>query len=147
MCRLCHIWIRACFVAIPFFTGGTGVITPGGYPITSGGTYLLSPGPSTGTVYTLTVNGSIIATATITVDIPIVVTAAGINLGGFFEMTVGNLENGSTYDLFYSEDLVVWNAVGVAQTADASGVLNFTDTVAVDPMSNAELYYHVELVP
>jgi uncharacterized repeat protein (TIGR01451 family) len=37
------------------FTGGTGVITPGDYPITSGGTYVLDPGPNSTTVYTLKV--------------------------------------------------------------------------------------------
>jgi uncharacterized repeat protein (TIGR01451 family) len=37
------------------FTGGTGVITPGDYPITSGDTYVLSPGPDSTTVYTLKV--------------------------------------------------------------------------------------------
>jgi len=37
------------------FTGGTGVITPGNYPITSGGTYVLVTGPNSTTVYTLTV--------------------------------------------------------------------------------------------
>jgi uncharacterized repeat protein (TIGR01451 family) len=37
------------------FSGGTGVITPGNYSITSGGTYVLATGPSTSTIYTLTV--------------------------------------------------------------------------------------------
>ncbi len=37
------------------FSGGTGVITPGNYPITSGGTYNLATGPATSTTYTLTV--------------------------------------------------------------------------------------------
>jgi uncharacterized repeat protein (TIGR01451 family) len=37
------------------FTGGTGVITPGDYPISSGGTYVLAAGPTSTTVYTLTV--------------------------------------------------------------------------------------------
>jgi uncharacterized repeat protein (TIGR01451 family) len=40
------------------FTGGTGVITPGGYAITSGGTYVLATGPSVTTVYTLTVTAA-----------------------------------------------------------------------------------------
>jgi uncharacterized repeat protein (TIGR01451 family) len=37
------------------FSGGTGIITPGNYSITSGGTYVLATGPSTSTIYTLTV--------------------------------------------------------------------------------------------
>jgi len=37
------------------YSGGSGIITPGNYSIASGGTYVLSPGPSSSTVYTLTV--------------------------------------------------------------------------------------------
>ncbi|HLP46977.1 MAG TPA: hypothetical protein VK469_13570, partial [Candidatus Kapabacteria bacterium] len=37
------------------FTGGSGIITPGNYPITSGGTYVLAQGPNFGKIYTLTV--------------------------------------------------------------------------------------------
>lgn len=105
--------------------------------------------PAVDTVYTLTVNGTgtEIATTTITVNIPILVTAAGINANGFFEMTVRNLEEGLTYDLYYSLDLVIWTSIGVPQTADATGILTFIDTIAVDPANDSALYYRVGLAP
>ncbi|MGE5343347.1 MAG: hypothetical protein ACM3SY_17910, partial [Candidatus Omnitrophota bacterium] len=56
------------------FTGGTGVITPGGYSISSGDTYVLATGPSSTTTYTLTVTAACgsasQATETATVSIP-----------------------------------------------------------------------------
>jgi uncharacterized repeat protein (TIGR01451 family) len=55
------------------FTGGTGVITPGGYAIDSGSTFVLDPGPDATTGYTLTVTApcgsASLATAAATVKV------------------------------------------------------------------------------
>ena len=103
--------------------------------------------PTVDTVYTLTVNGTEVATTTVTVIIPIIVTAAGVNEDGFFEVTVKDLEDGRTYDLFYSLDLVTWTPISVPQTADATGILTFTDSIAFDPITDPSFYYRVELAP
>jgi uncharacterized repeat protein (TIGR01451 family) len=61
------------------FTGGTGAITPGNYPITSGGTYVLATGPSTNTTYTLTVTAPCGPGSQATADVT--VTLAPTDLG------------------------------------------------------------------
>lgn len=88
------------------FTGGTGEITPGNYAITSGGTYVLNPGPGSSTTYTLTVTAPCGAastdTATATVSVGSapsgsLASAGDISLGcdGTLNWTAANATSGT----------------------------------------------------